>query len=79
MATTTDLWTYEMSLAEIVMGNRPETAPCMVLTETHRLAGNLHEHHGVPLDTLRDWSRAYARRVDALGPEEFDARCDRGM
>jgi len=78
MTTTDKLWTYEMSLAEIVMTNPPDSEPCGILVEAHRLAQPLNEANAVPLDILRDWSRAYARRLDQLGPEEFDLRCDQG-
>jgi hypothetical protein len=75
----TEVWTPMMYLAEEVMLETPEGAPCFVLRDAHRFAVRLAENHGVPNARLVAWSRAYARRVDELGPDEFDDRCSIGM
>lgn len=54
---------------------QPDTLTERHLAEIFRLRGYL-ARNGVPEHALLALSRAYARRVDELGPEEFDARMD---
>jgi hypothetical protein len=75
---TTETWTYTHWLAERTMTDDPTDAPCRTLTEVFR-HGHLISATGVPDRILLEWARAYARRVDQLGPEEFDLRSDLGL
>lgn len=51
----------------------PQTLSCLQLAEIVRHAADLSDH-GISTEKLRAISRVYARRLDQLGPDEFDRR-----
>jgi hypothetical protein len=57
----------------MLTGRPPESLSCNQLTEIVRLAHALSDR-GITRTRLRLLSREYARRLDQLGPDEFDRR-----
>lgn len=69
---------YLDALAEIAKTSDPTSGTgCAVLRDVFANYSRMIER-GATDQQLRRWARAYALRIDTLGPEEFDLRCDTG-
>jgi hypothetical protein len=64
---------YLQGLARLATYEPAATLTCGELTEIVRHARQLNDA-GIPGPALRSIARVYARRLDELGPEEFDHR-----